>query len=145
LWIEDLVTVLLWSLDDEGTINRTYEIGGSEYFTVRQIVETIMQVTQRPHTLFEVHPVLVRALIVSLESFIPNYPVSSFWLDYIAVSRTCAVDNLTRAFGLMPARFSYRLDYLKRSPWYRTVLTSFLEQSSETTRRALESIRTFHF
>ena len=145
LWIEDLVTVLLWSLDDEGTINRTYEIGGSEYFTVRQIVETVMQVSQRSRTLFEIHPVLLRALIVSLESFIPNYPVSSFWLDYIAVSRTCGVDNLTRAFGLMPARFSYRLDYLKRKPWYQAALSRFSEQSSETTRRVLESIRTFHF
>jgi NADH dehydrogenase len=145
LWVEDLVTVMMWSLDDEGTINRTYEIGGSEYFTVRQIVETIMQVTQRPHTLFEMHPVLMRALIVTLESALPNYPVSSFWLDYIAVSRTCAVDNLTRAFGLMPARFAYRLDYLKRRPWYGGVLARLSEQSSETTRRLLESIRTFHF
>jgi uncharacterized protein YbjT (DUF2867 family) len=143
LWVEDLVSVLIWSLDDEGTINRTYEIGGSEYFTVRQIVETIMQVTQRPHTLFEMHPVLLRALVVTLESFVPNYPVSSFWLDYIAVSRTCAVDNLTRAFGLMPARFGYRLDYLKRAPWYQGALTRLSERASETTKRLLESIRTF--
>ncbi len=144
LWVEDLVSVLMWSLDDEGTIDRTYEIGGSEYFTVRQVVEIIMQTTRRPHTLFEMHPVLLRALIVTLESFVPNYPVSSFWLDYIAVSRTCAVDNLTRAFGLMPARFSYRLDYLKRSPWYRAALARLTERTSETTKRLLENIRTFH-
>ena len=53
LWIEDLATVLMWSLDDEGTLNRTYEVGGSEYFTVRQVIETIMQVTRRQRTLFE--------------------------------------------------------------------------------------------
>ncbi len=144
LWVEDLVSVLMWSLDDEGTIDRTYEIGGSEYFTVRQVVEIIMQATGRPHTLFEMHPVLLRALIVTLESFVPNYPVSSFWLDYIAVSRTCAVDNLTRAFGLMPARFSYRLDYLKRRPWYRGTFARLTERTSETTKRLLENIRTFH-
>lgn len=143
LWVEDLVTVLMWSLDDEGTINRTYEIGGSEYFTIRQVVETIMQVTQRPRTLFEMHPVLVRALIVTLESFVPNYPVSSFWLDYIAVSRTCPVDNLTRAFGLMPARFSYRLDYLKRTPWYRAALARLSTRTSDTAKRLLERLRTF--
>jgi uncharacterized protein YbjT (DUF2867 family) len=144
LWIEDLVTVLMWSLDDEATLNRTYEIGGSEYFTVRQIVDTIMHVTQRPRTLFEMHPVLLRALIVTLESSMPNYPVSSFWLDYIAVSRTCPVDNLTRAFGLMPARFTYRLDYLKRTPWFQAALGRLSERTSETTRKVLESIRTFH-
>jgi NADH dehydrogenase len=144
LWVEDLVTVLMWSLHDEATINRTYEIGGSEYFTVRQVVETIMQVTRRPRTLFEMHPVLVRALIVALESFVPNYPVSSFWLDYIAVSRTCAVDNLTRGFGLMPARFTYRLDYLKRRPWLTAALDGLSQRTSEATRKALERMRTFH-
>ena len=144
LWVEDLVTVLMWALDDEATINRTYEVGGSEYFTVRQVVETIMQITHRPRTVFEMHPVLLRALIVTLESFIPNYPVSSFWLDYIAVSRTCAVDNLTRSFGLMPARFTYRLDYLKRRPWLTTALDGLSQRTSEATRKALERVRTFH-
>jgi NADH dehydrogenase len=135
----------MWSLDNDATLNRTYEIGGSEYFTVRQILEIVMQATRRPHMLFEMHPVLLRALVVTLESFIPNYPVSSFWLDYIAVSRTCGVDNLPRAFGLMPARFSYRLDYLSRSSWYGEIWARLSRRTSETTRRVLESVRTFHF
>ena len=144
LWVEDLVTVLMWSLDDDATLNRTYEVGGSEYFTVRQVIETIMQVTRRPRTLFELHPVLLRALIVTLESFIPNYPVSSFWLDYIAVSRTCAVDNLTRSFGLMPARFTYRLDYLKRRSWIPAALDGLSRRTSEATRKVLERVRSLH-
>jgi uncharacterized protein YbjT (DUF2867 family) len=144
LWVEDLVTVLMWSLDDEATVNRTYEVGGSEYFTVRQVIETIMQVTRRHRTLFELHPVILRALVVTLESFIPGYPVSSFWLDYIAVSRTCAVDNLTRSFGLMPARFTYRLDYLKRRSWLAAALDGASQRTAEVTRRALERVRTFH-
>jgi hypothetical protein len=37
-------------------------------------------------------------------------------VDYVAVNRTCPVDNLPRAFGLMPARFAYRLNYLERKP-----------------------------
>jgi uncharacterized protein YbjT (DUF2867 family) len=144
LWVEDLVTVLMWALDDEATINRTYEIGGSEYFTVRQVVETIMQVTRRQRSLFELHPVLLRALVVTMESFVPRYPVSSFWLDYIAVSRTCAVDNITRSFGLMPARFTYRLDYLKRRPWLTATLDRLSKRTSETARRTLERLRVFH-
>jgi uncharacterized protein YbjT (DUF2867 family) len=145
LWVEDLITVLLWSLDDEGTINRTYEIGGSEYFTVRQIIEIIMQATHHERVLFEVHPVFLRSLIITLESFVPNFPASSFWLDYIAVSRTCSVDNLPHAFGLMPARFAYRLDYLKRTPWYSRIWARLSERTSERTRKVLENLRTFHF
>ena len=145
LWVEDLVTVLLWSLDNEGTINHTYEIGGSEFFTVRQIVETIMQVTQRPRRLFEISPVVLRAMIVTFESFIPHYPASSFWLDYISINRTCPVDNLPRNFGLMPARFSYRLDYLKRTPWTAALWKTVSSRTSDTTKKVLEAIRTFHF
>lgn len=144
LWVEDLVTVMLWSLDDEGTINRTYEIGGSEYFTVRQIVELVMQATRHQRILFELHPVFMRALIVTLETFVPNFPASSFWMDYIAVSRTCSVDNLPHAFGLMPARFAYRLDYLKRTPWYSRVWAGVSARTSERTKKMLENMRTFH-
>jgi NADH dehydrogenase len=143
LWVEDLVTVLSWSLDNDSTINHTYEIGGSEYFTVRQIVEIVMHATYRPRILFDLHPVLLRALLVTLESFIPNYPASSFWLDYIAINRTCPVDNLPRIFGLMPARFTYRLDYLKRTPWYSAAWDNISTQTSQRTRRILEAIRTF--
>jgi NADH dehydrogenase len=88
LWVEDLVTVLMWSLDDEATINRTYEVGGSEYFTVRQVVETIMQVTRTQRTLFEMHPVLLRAVIVTLESLIPitRYRPSG-WITLLSAER----------------------------------------------------------
>ena len=144
LWVEDLVTALMWVLDDPATVNRTYEIGGSEFFTVRQAVEIIMHASRHPRTLLELHPVLLRALIVTLESFIPNYPVSSFWLDYIAVSRTCSVENLPRSLGLMPARFTYRLDYLARQPWYSVALSEASRRTSETTKRVLESLRLFH-
>ncbi len=143
LWVEDLVTVLLWSLDEEGAINRTFEIGGSEYFTIRQLIEIIMQVTRHQRTLVEINPVLLRSLIVTLESFIPNYPGSSFWLDYIAVSRTCPVDNLPHAFGLMPARFAYRLDYLKRTPWYSKFWAGVSARTSKRTKKVLDSIRIF--
>lgn len=141
LWIEDLVAVLMWALDDEGTINRVYEVGGSEYFTVRHAVETIMQMSGRPRTLFEMHPVLLRALIVTFESMIPHYPISSFWLDYIAVSRTCPVDNLTRSFGLMPARFTYRLDYLKRRSWLATAADGLSQRTAALARTAVEKLR----
>ncbi len=144
LWVEDLVTAMLWSLDNDETINQTYEIGGSEYFTLRQIAEIIMQVTQRPHLLYELHPVLLRALIVTFETFIPNYPISSFWLDYIAISRTCPVDNLPRTFGLMPARFTYRLDYLKRTSWISRLWQRLTQRIADATAKALESVRTFH-
>ncbi len=142
LWVEDLVSVMLWSLEKPETLNQTYEIGGSEYFTVRQVIEILMRLTRRPHILFDISPVNLRGLYVTLESFIPNFPISSFWLDYIAVNRTCPVDNLPQVFGLMPARFTYRLDYLKRTPWYTAAWEASTAWLSERAGKFLESVRT---
>ncbi len=119
VWVEDLVTCMIWSLQNEGTINKVYELGGSEYFTLQQIIETILQVTNRRRYLFPLSPITLRALTVTLESIFPGFPISSFWLDYFAVNRTCPVDSMPRVFGLMPARFTYRLDYLIRKTFFQ--------------------------
>jgi NADH dehydrogenase len=125
LWVEDLVTSLIWTLGNPDTINQTYEIGGGEYFTLRQILETLMTVTQTRRVLVPLPPPYMRALIVLLDSVARNFSASTYWLDYVAVNRTCPVDNLPRIFGLMPARFAYRLHYLEHEPWYKSMLRRF--------------------
>lgn len=118
LWVEDLVTCMLWALQNPTMVNQTYEIGGGETFTLRQVIEKLMNITHTRRWLVSLSPPYMRALLVMLDSFIPNFNVSTYWLDYVAVNRTCPVDNMPRIFGLMPARFGYRLDYLARKPWY---------------------------
>ncbi len=118
LWVEDLVTCLMWALQNPEMVNQTYEIGGGEYFTFRQVLEILMKITQTRRLLIPLPVPYVRALLVTLDTFIPNFNVSTYWLDYVAANRTCPVDNMPRIFGLMPARFGYRLDYLARKPWY---------------------------
>ena len=122
LWVEDLVTCLIWTLENPDTNNQTYEIGGPEYFTLRQVLETLMGITHANRLLVPLPTPYMRALLVSLDSFMPNFNISTYWLDYVAVNRTCPVDNMPRTFGLMPARFGYRLDYLARKPWYSTLI-----------------------
>lgn len=120
LWVEDLVTALLWALQDPEMLNKTHEIGGGEYFTFRQIIETLMSVAHATRTLFPLSLPITHALFNALDPLFPRAYISSFWLDYISANRTCPVDNLTRTFGLMPARFSYQLNYLARKPlWQR--------------------------
>jgi len=121
LWVEDLVTALIWTLGNPDTINQTYEVGGGEYLTLRQIMETLMTVTHTRRTLVSLPPPYMRALIVMLDSVARNFSASTYWIDYVAVNRTCPVDNISRTFGLMPARFAYRLDYLARKPFMQRI------------------------
>jgi NADH dehydrogenase len=118
LWVEDLVTCLLWALQNPEMANQTYELGGGEYFTLRNILLILMKVTHTRRLLVPLAAQWMRRLLVLLDYSIPNFNVSTYWLDYVAVNRTCPVDNMPRIFGLMPARFGYRLDYLARKPWY---------------------------
>jgi len=130
LWVEDLVTCLSWALQNSEMVNQTYEVGGSEYFTLRQILETLMNITNTRRMLLPLPTPYMRALLVMLDASIPNFNISTYWLDYVAVNRTCSVDNLPRTFGLMPARFAYRLEYLARKPWY----SEFAKRIQETLR-----------
>ena len=130
LWIEDLVTCLVWALDNPETVNQTYNVGGSEYLSMRQVVKTVMEVTHQPRLMVNWPTQLMRSLTILMEFIFPRFPASIFWMDYLAVSRTCAVDTIPRVFGLMPARFISRLDYLRGGHWTRQLLeTLFLRAS----------------
>ncbi|HEY5730026.1 MAG TPA: NAD-dependent epimerase/dehydratase family protein [Anaerolineales bacterium] len=125
LWVEDLATCLVWALQNPDTVNQTYDIGGGEYFTIRSILETIMEVTHTRRLIVPISPPYMRALFVTLDAFTPGFNVPTYWIDYVAVNRTCPVDNLPRTFGLMPARFAHRLNYLERKPFSQRIQEAF--------------------
>jgi NADH dehydrogenase len=119
LWVEDLATCLTWSLDDDLTRNQTFEVGGPEYLTYLDVVHLLMDITGVQRSIQPTRPPYLRAITVFLDTLLPGLPVSVFWLDYLASDRTCALDTLPRVFGLMPSRFSHRLDYLVDRNWRR--------------------------
>lgn len=137
VWVEDLVTCILWALENDNTVDKVLELGGSEFFTVQQIIENIMEVTHRRRILVPLNPIFLRALIVFVEGISPKFPISSFWLDYFAVNRTCAVDSMPRIFGLMPARFTYRLGYLLRKTWLQRAWESVVNNAT----KLIDSVR----
>jgi len=122
LWVDDLVTCLIWALDNETIINETIEIGGPEYLTFRQVLEMVMQAIDINRSLISTRPPYLRGLTVFLESVFPGLPVSVYWLDYLATNRTCTLDTIVRTFNLMPARMSQNLDYLKEQDWRQSLL-----------------------
>jgi len=128
LWVEDLVTCLTWSLDDPETIDKVVDIGGPEYLTFQQIVQLVMQETGLRRTFIHLPPPYVRGLTVFLESMIPNLPTSVYWLDYMAVNRTTALDTMPRSFNLMPSRMSQRLAYLRDQNWRRSMFRALRER-----------------
>lgn len=128
LWVEDLVTCLTWALDDESTRNQTYEIGGPEYLTFRDILQAILSEIGAHRNLVSMRPPYLRGLTVFLENLFPGLPVSVYWLDYLASNHTCRLDTLPHTFNLMPARFSQRLAYLRGKHWRISLLRTLLRR-----------------
>jgi uncharacterized protein YbjT (DUF2867 family) len=117
VWVEDLVTCLMWAQDDELTLNQTYSIGGPEYLSFNNIVQLVLEQINLKRSLVHVFPPYLRALTVLFESIFPGLPVSVYWLDYLAFNRTCSIDALPRVFNILPSRFGQRLDHLKDANW----------------------------
>lgn len=130
LWVEDLATCLLWALDDAGTNNQMYEIGGPEYLTFNDVVLTVVETLGMRRRLVHLRQPYLRALTVFLENLIPTTPVSVYWLDYLATNRASNLDSIPRFFNLMPSRFSQRLAYLEGHDWRRRMWRSIFRRRS---------------
>jgi uncharacterized protein YbjT (DUF2867 family) len=117
LWVEDLVTCLEWSLSDLTSLNQTLSIGGPEFITFHQMVETVMNVMGVRRIVVPMRPPFLRAGAWLMEQILPRSPLTTRWLDYLAISRTCELTSITRHFGLKPARFVKTIDYLRDKRW----------------------------
>jgi NADH dehydrogenase len=128
IWIEDLVTCLVWALDNELTLNQTYSIGGPEYLSFNHIVHAVLNEINLKRRLVHVFPPYLRAATVLFESMFPGLPVSVYWLDYLAYNRTCGLDTIPRVFNLLPSRFDHRLGHLKDVNWRTSLWRSLLHR-----------------
>lgn len=129
IWVEDLVTCMVWSLDNELTINQTYSVGGPEYLTFSHIVQSIVELIKLRRRLVHMSPPYLRALTVLFESIFPGLPVSVYWLDYLATNRTCNLDVMSRVFNILPSRFDHTLDHLKSTNWQFSLWRTLLRRS----------------
>ena len=117
LWIEDLVTCIEWGLDDPALRDRIIKIGGPEFLTFRQTVALIMTQMRISRRMVAVGRPYLRFGARMLERLLPRSPLTTRWVDHLAVNRTCELTSVTRYFGLRPSRFEHRLDYLRNRNW----------------------------
>lgn len=122
LWVDDLATCLEWSLADTATLDQTLSVGGPEFVTLPQLAHIIMDKIGVQRAQLNASPVLLRAGAWFLEQTLPRSPLTTRWLDYLAVNRLCELTSVTRYFGLKPARLEPTLDYLKQRRWWGEVM-----------------------
>lgn len=117
LWVEDMVTCIEWCLDDLTTINQTLTLGGPEFLTFEQMTKVIMDETKLWRTIVPIGIPYLRWGAALLERTLPRSPITTRWLDHLAVNRICELVSVTRYFGLKPARFEQTVGYLANRDW----------------------------
>ncbi len=128
IWVEDLVTCLMWSLDMEQTINQTYELGGPEFISMKDVYNEVIKALGIRRRVFNMQAAHMRIAAIMAEYFLPWLPHSVYWLDYLAANRTCEIDSVTRWFGVLPARFTQHLDHLKAINWQRQLMREIFQR-----------------
>jgi NADH dehydrogenase len=123
LWVEDFATCVAWILDDNSTFGQTYEIGGPEYISFKQIIQMIMRAASSPRILLQTRPPYLRAGAWLMSRLMPMPPVTPLWLDYLAVDRTTDLNTLPREFSLQPSRMQDNLAYLGERNWGWDLIT----------------------
>ena len=111
--VQDLVMCIISALENPESVNRLYQVGGGESLPFSHIIQIIMDKIKKRRQIIPIMPGYLRVLSVWLEQS-RKFPVSAYWIDYLAVDRTCALDSLSRDFNLIPARFHQSLDYLEQ-------------------------------
>ncbi len=105
LYVHDLAAGLVQSMDNLDTVDRVLEVGGPEYLTYREMVQTIMRVTHAPRLVISVPPYLLRWMTALVSRAFPRWPMTTQWFDLLASHRTAGLSSMSEAFGIKPVRF----------------------------------------
>jgi NADH dehydrogenase len=117
LWVEDLATVIEWTLEDRPPSNAPVEIGGPEFHTLRQVMSLLLPAAGLTRIVLPTRQPYLRAGAALMRRILPRPPISPFFLDYLASNRMAEIDSLPREFGLQPARLEAHLDHLRGKNW----------------------------
>jgi len=108
IWVEDVITCVIKAIDDEGLTGHTIAIGGSEYATFREIIDTICSAMGR-RRLKAPLPLWVARLQAPLTGLLPHPPLTRASLELFGFENTTDIDAVDKTFGFRPRGFREHL------------------------------------
>lgn len=104
IYIDDLVSAVVGSLDSIDTVDNVIEIGGPEYISLKDLIRTVMRVSGSYRAIIGVPPYMLRWLSAIYTRIMPRTLITSQWMDLLATNRTARLGNLYHYFGIRPKR-----------------------------------------
>jgi NADH dehydrogenase len=99
VFIDDVVRAVAESADNTTADNQTFEIGGPEVLTMREIVRTALQVAGKRRLLLSA-PKSVMKLAASILQFMPGRPLTPYAVEFITMDALADPAEVERKLGL---------------------------------------------
>jgi NADH dehydrogenase len=129
IYIDDLITVLMRSLQRIDVVDAVLEIGGAEYITLEDLIRTVMRVTQMPRLIVPVPPYVLRWTTALYSRVLPRALITPQWLDLLAANRAAPLGNTFQYFGVRPRRLEDTLlTYMRGRNYWLPLMRSSLRR-----------------
>ena len=99
---DDLAIAVRRCIEDPDRAGRTYEIGGPDRLTYREIVDRVMAATGKRRLKLNLPVPLISALTAVTDRVLPIFPVSHDQIASLGRPNTTEPDAFERAFGVEP-------------------------------------------
>ena len=105
VWVEDVTTCVVKSMDDSQTIGQEYELGGPEVLTLEEIERRTLKAVGARRLMIRFPMPVLRLIVALMETVLPNPPVTRSLLELLAVSNVPS-DNAIYRFVSDPRPFT---------------------------------------
>lgn len=96
VWVEDVATAVLRSVEDPSTIGEVYQLGGPEVLVLEEIERRTIKALGSRRWLIRFPMPLLRMVVAGLEKLLPNPPVTTSLLELLAVSNVTTRNSIRR-------------------------------------------------
>lgn len=111
IYVEDVVTVILHVLHEpERTRNKTYTIGGPEYYTFTQVIDLLLHTMHTKRLKAPAPRPLVGVGAAVMEAVLPKPPLTKAAMMLFNFDNTTSLNSVERDFGFTPLSFKRYLD-----------------------------------
>ena len=104
--IDDVVTAIVRSIDDPGTYEKEYTLGGPDVLTLETIERRILEAMKARRWLFPAPAWLLKVPVTLMEWLLPGTPVNRTLLELLKVPNVVPDNGLTTYFNVTPKPFS---------------------------------------
>lgn len=109
IWVEDLLRCLEASVREDRHLGQTLPLGGGEYVTFRQVLETICKAAGRRRLLLPLPMPIARLQATIMTALLSHPPLTPATLELFGFDNTAQLDSVERSFGFKPRAFREHL------------------------------------